>query len=129
MGFGPTTSTLARLRSTPELYPHHLRTGYLITHKKIKCKNFFHIFVKKFQIIFKMFIKQDFTRLFEFNFLLLSIIILRRVTMSASKNPKKSAQQLRFEKEAKALQKNLQKRKKQQEELNRRKLEKEQNNG
>ena len=69
MGFGPTTSTLARLRSTPELYPHHLRTGYLITHKKIKCKNFFHIFVKKFQIIFKMFIKQDFTRLFEFNFL------------------------------------------------------------
>ena len=22
MGFGPTTSTLARLRSTPELYPH-----------------------------------------------------------------------------------------------------------
>ncbi len=24
MGFGPTTSTLARLRSTPELYPHHL---------------------------------------------------------------------------------------------------------
>ena len=23
MGFGPTTSTLARLRSTPELYPHH----------------------------------------------------------------------------------------------------------
>lgn len=54
---------------------------------------------------------------------------LRRVTMSASKSPKKSAQQLRFEKEAKALQKNLQKRKKQQEELNRRKLEKEQNNG
>ena len=49
--------------------------------------------------------------------------------MSASKNPKESAQQLRFEKEAKALQKNLQKRKKQQEELNRRKLEKEQNNG
>ncbi len=23
MGFGPTTSTLARLRSTPELYPRH----------------------------------------------------------------------------------------------------------
>lgn len=49
--------------------------------------------------------------------------------MSVSKNPPKSAQQLRFEKEAKALQKNLQKRKKQQEELNRRKQEKEQNNG
>ena len=49
--------------------------------------------------------------------------------MSASKNPPKSAQHLRFEKEAKALQKNLQKRKKQQEELNRRKQEKEQNNG
>ena len=49
--------------------------------------------------------------------------------MSASKNLQKSAQQQRFEKEAKALQKNLQKRKKQQEELNRRKLEKEQNNG
>ena len=49
--------------------------------------------------------------------------------MSASKNPKKSAQQLRFEKEAKALQKKLQMRKKQQEELNRRKQEKEQNNG
>ena len=69
MGFGPTTSTLARLRSTPELYPHHLRTGYLILYLKIKCKNFFHIFAKKIQIIFKMFIKQDFTRLFDFNFL------------------------------------------------------------
>lgn len=34
MGFGPTTSTLARLRSTPELYPHHLRTRYLIAYKK-----------------------------------------------------------------------------------------------
>ncbi len=49
--------------------------------------------------------------------------------MSASKETKKSAQQLRFEKEAKALQKNLLKRKKQQEELNRRKQEKEQSNG
>ena len=47
MGFGPTTSTLARLRSTPELYPHHLRTGYLLPHLKIKCKNFFHFFAKK----------------------------------------------------------------------------------
>ena len=49
--------------------------------------------------------------------------------MTVSKNPKKSAQQIRFEKEAKALQKNLLKRKKQQEELNRRKKENEQNNG
>lgn len=30
MGFGPTTSTLARLRSTPELYPHRL-TEFFIT--------------------------------------------------------------------------------------------------
>ena len=32
MGFGPTTSTLARLRSTPELYPHLLRCAILIAH-------------------------------------------------------------------------------------------------
>ena len=29
MGFGPTTSTLARLRSTPELYPHELCSSLL----------------------------------------------------------------------------------------------------
>ena len=40
MGFGPTTSTLARLRSTPELYPHQ-RDGSLLAHQKLKCKNFF----------------------------------------------------------------------------------------
>jgi hypothetical protein len=42
---------------------------------------------------------------------------------------KKTAKELRFEKEAKALQKNLQKRKKQQEELNKKKQEKEAVNG
>ena len=41
----------------------------------------------------------------------------------------KSQQQIRFEKEAKALQKNLAKRKKQQQELERIKKEKEQNDG
>lgn len=41
----------------------------------------------------------------------------------------KSQQQIRFEKEAKALQKNLAKRKKQQQELERIKKEKEQKNG
>ena len=29
MGFGPTTSTLARLRSTPELYPHRLTKVFI----------------------------------------------------------------------------------------------------
>ena len=33
MGFGPTTSTLARLRSTPELYPQEVEQGN-IYHKK-----------------------------------------------------------------------------------------------
>ena len=41
----------------------------------------------------------------------------------------KSQQQIRFEKEAKALQKNIAKRKKQQQELERRKKEKEQQHG
>ncbi|MBO6289586.1 MAG: hypothetical protein IJ738_04075 [Alphaproteobacteria bacterium] len=41
----------------------------------------------------------------------------------------KSQQQIRFEKEAKALQKNIAKRKKQQQELERIKKEKEQQNG
>ena len=41
----------------------------------------------------------------------------------------KSQQQIRFEKEAKALQKNIAKRKKQQQELERLKKEKEQKNG
>ena len=69
MGFGPTTSTLARLRSTPELYPHHLRTGYLLTYLKLKCKNFFIFFAKKIQIVFKVFIKQHFTGHFLFYFI------------------------------------------------------------
>ena len=34
MGFGPTTSTLARLRSTPELYPH--RTERVIKYHILK---------------------------------------------------------------------------------------------
>lgn len=42
---------------------------------------------------------------------------------------KKTARELRFEKEAKALQKNIAKRKKQQEEINKKKAEKEQNRG
>lgn len=42
---------------------------------------------------------------------------------------KKSAQELRFEKEAKALQKNLIKRKKQQEEINKKKSSKERTDG
>lgn len=49
--------------------------------------------------------------------------------MSSPRTVQKSAQQLRFDREAKALQKNLLKRKKQQEEVNKKKLEKEQNNG
>ena len=43
MGFGPTTSTLARLRSTPELYPHRFDDILNIT-SKIKCKHFFSFF-------------------------------------------------------------------------------------
>ena len=69
MGFGPTTSTLARLRSTPELYPHHQRTRYSIPYKKINCKNFFYIFSKKIITLLKVLINQDFTRLLDFNFL------------------------------------------------------------
>ncbi len=42
---------------------------------------------------------------------------------------KKSAREIRFEREAKALQKNLLKRKKQQEEFNKRKQKKEKNRG
>ena len=41
MGFEPTTSTLARLRSTPELYPHQ-NNVLLIIILKIKCKTFFY---------------------------------------------------------------------------------------
>ncbi len=44
-------------------------------------------------------------------------------------NKQKSPQQIRFEKEAKALQKNIAKRKKQQQELERKKAEKEKNRG
>ena len=43
MGFGPTTSTLARLRSTPELYPRH-------SERVIK----YHI-LKKMQALFSIF--------------------------------------------------------------------------
>ena len=66
MGFGPTTSTLARLRSTPELYPHHQRTRYSIPYKKINCKNFFYIFSKK---IYKLIKGVDKTRYYwDFRF-------------------------------------------------------------
>lgn len=47
MGFGPTTSTLARLRSTPELYPH-LYDNVFNSISEIKCKSFFEFFSKKF---------------------------------------------------------------------------------
>ncbi len=46
MGFGPTTSTLARLRSTPELYPH-LCDVVFNNIFEIKCKSFFEFFSKK----------------------------------------------------------------------------------
>ena len=49
MGFGPTTSTLARLRSTPELYPHHFDVVFNSI-SKINCKHFLFIllfFLKK----------------------------------------------------------------------------------
>ena len=39
MGFGPTTSTLARLRSTPELYPHRFDDVFNSI-SKINCKYF-----------------------------------------------------------------------------------------
>ncbi len=39
MGFGPTTSTLARLRSTPELYPHRFDVVFNSI-SKINCKHF-----------------------------------------------------------------------------------------
>ncbi len=39
MGFGPTTSTLARLRSTPELYPHRFDVVFNSI-SKINCKYF-----------------------------------------------------------------------------------------
>ncbi len=41
MGFGPTTSTLARLRSTPELYPHHFANDIFNSTQILKCKHFF----------------------------------------------------------------------------------------
>ncbi len=41
MGFGPTTSTLARLRSTPELYPHRFDVVFNSI-SKIKSKTFFY---------------------------------------------------------------------------------------
>lgn len=44
-------------------------------------------------------------------------------------NEQKTSKQIRFEKEARALQKNIAKRKKQQEELNKKKQEKENNRG
>ena len=46
MGFGPTTSTLARLRSTPELYPH-LCDVVFNSIFEIKCKSFLSFFQKK----------------------------------------------------------------------------------
>ena len=46
MGFGPTTSTLARLRSTPELYPHRNNEIFNII-KKNNCKHFFAFLLKK----------------------------------------------------------------------------------
>ncbi len=43
-GFGPSTSTLARLRSTPELRPHHQNEIFNNTLKK-KCKHIFYFFL------------------------------------------------------------------------------------
>ena len=42
-GFEPSTSTLARLRSTPELRPHRQNELFNSIYKKF-CKYFFHIF-------------------------------------------------------------------------------------
>lgn len=86
-------------------------------------------FLKKIYNPVKGVDKTRFYWAFLLNLFMIKYNRFKENVMSASKNPQKSAQQLRFEKEAKALQKNLQKRKKQQEELNRRKQEKEQNNG
>lgn len=54
MGFGPTTSTLARLRSTPELYPQYLANEFTNNIKKIKCKNFFSDYGIFFNVANKM---------------------------------------------------------------------------
>lgn len=56
MGFGPTTSTLARLRSTPELYPH-LCDVVFNSISEIKCKSFFEFFSK-------FFITHDFSKIY-----------------------------------------------------------------
>ncbi len=60
MGFGPTTSTLARLRSTPELYPHHLRCVILISHNFYFASTifiFFSYFVANTSVIMEISIK------------------------------------------------------------------------
>ncbi len=56
MGFGPTTSTLARLRSTPELYPH-LCDVVFNSISEIKCKTFFDFFSN-------FFITYDFSKIY-----------------------------------------------------------------
>lgn len=43
MGFGPTTSTLARLRSTPELYPHRLTKVFIAVFFIYARKIFMHL--------------------------------------------------------------------------------------
>ena len=43
MGFGPTTSTLARLRSTPELYPHRLTKVFIAVFFIYARKIFIHL--------------------------------------------------------------------------------------
>ena len=47
-GFEPSTSTLARLRSTPELHPHSVSTPSDYNEVKSDCKTFF----KKKQLFF-----------------------------------------------------------------------------
>ncbi len=83
MRFELTTSTLARLRSTPELHPHYLAIRHFLHCQKIKCKK---KFLKSLNFILIFIFSLYRIKLIDTNNQLLRTIYLMKI-ISATSNP------------------------------------------